>query len=298
MKPNAFVIQNGILVKYHGDAGAVTVPEGVTAIGDSAFAGCTGLTAVTIPDRVRTIRSRAFLGCTGLTSILLPSTITRIEGEVFSRCSGLTEITIPDKVTFIGGQAFRSCTGLRSVRIPDRVTEIRGEAFSGCSGLTSVLLPHSVAKIGRWAFSGCNGLKQITIRSIRFDEGKLSFLKRRWEHLTYDDIIYGLITYDYNAPFLDYNVCTAFAISQKDEKNTAYVRNNLDRLLFFMIAQNEAEMLFSALKCDWVYDYFKEHIDECIENAISNHAQDVQLLLTNYKAEKLGYADPTDHLQL
>ena len=39
-----FVIENGILKKYNGPGGDVTIPEGVTEIGSSAFDGCKKLT--------------------------------------------------------------------------------------------------------------------------------------------------------------------------------------------------------------------------------------------------------------
>ena len=35
-----FVIENGILQKYTGSAACVTVPDGVTEIGNYAFYGC------------------------------------------------------------------------------------------------------------------------------------------------------------------------------------------------------------------------------------------------------------------
>ena len=41
----------------------------VTSIGDSAFYGCTGLTAVTIPTTISNIGNYAFGNCTGLTTI-------------------------------------------------------------------------------------------------------------------------------------------------------------------------------------------------------------------------------------
>jgi len=50
------------------------IPQGVTAIGDGAFAGCLGLNSLTIPNSVTSIGSAAFKGCTGLTSII-------VEGE-------------------------------------------------------------------------------------------------------------------------------------------------------------------------------------------------------------------------
>jgi hypothetical protein len=41
----------------------VTIPSGVTSIGDSAFSGCTGLTSVTIPDSATSIGGYAFFDC-------------------------------------------------------------------------------------------------------------------------------------------------------------------------------------------------------------------------------------------
>ena len=42
--PNDFVIENGVLKKYKGKDPVVTVPDGVTSIGDEAFEYCKNLT--------------------------------------------------------------------------------------------------------------------------------------------------------------------------------------------------------------------------------------------------------------
>ena len=55
-----FVIENGVLEKYKGPGGDVTIPEGVTEIGSSAFKDCANLTSVTIPEGVTEIGSSAF----------------------------------------------------------------------------------------------------------------------------------------------------------------------------------------------------------------------------------------------
>ena len=39
-----FVIENGVLTKYNGPGGDVTIPESVTEIEDFAFYGCKKLT--------------------------------------------------------------------------------------------------------------------------------------------------------------------------------------------------------------------------------------------------------------
>ncbi len=72
------VAVRGILFDYTGPSGDVTIPEGVTEIGEEAFSGCKKLTSVTIPEGVTAIGERAFYGCTGLTSIALPRSIRKI----------------------------------------------------------------------------------------------------------------------------------------------------------------------------------------------------------------------------
>ena len=60
---NGFVIEYGVLVEYTGDAEEVVIPEGVTSIGDDAFADCSSLRSVTIPDSVTYIGAGAFSFC-------------------------------------------------------------------------------------------------------------------------------------------------------------------------------------------------------------------------------------------
>ena len=49
---------------------SITIPEGVTAIGESVFSDCSGLTSITIPEGVTAIEYATFMGCSGLTSII------------------------------------------------------------------------------------------------------------------------------------------------------------------------------------------------------------------------------------
>ena len=150
---------------FYGCSGltAVEIPNSVTSIGSSAFYECSGLTAVEIPNTVTSIGEWAFSGCSGLTAVEIPNSVTSIGSSAFYGCSGLTAVEIPNSVTSIGSSAFYGCSGLTAVEIPNSVTSIGSSAFSGCSGLTAVEIPNSVTSIGNSAFYGCSGLATVEI---------------------------------------------------------------------------------------------------------------------------------------
>jgi hypothetical protein len=183
---------------YQTGIKTVDIQQGVTAIGDYAFYGCSGLTSVEIPNSVTSIGDYAFAYCAGLTSVMIPHSVTLIGRRVFQYCSGLTLVTVPNSVTSIGNEAFFGCSSLTSITvdasnpnyssingvlfnklqdiliqypagkagnytIPNSVTSINSYAFSYCSNLISVEIPNSVTYIGELAFYVCTGLTSVTI---------------------------------------------------------------------------------------------------------------------------------------
>ena len=88
------------------EAAAYRVPDGVTIIGESAFAECKNLTSVVIPEGVTSIGSPDFDDCDVPHNGPWP---------VFSGCSSLTSVTIPRSVASISDFAFDDCSGLKDV---------------------------------------------------------------------------------------------------------------------------------------------------------------------------------------
>jgi hypothetical protein len=62
---------------------SVTITDGVTFIGDSAFQYCTGLTSVTIPASVTDISNRAFFYCAGLRSACFLGNAPEVGANLF-----------------------------------------------------------------------------------------------------------------------------------------------------------------------------------------------------------------------
>ncbi|BAR52016.1 surface antigen BspA [Tannerella forsythia KS16] len=150
---------------------SVTLPKSVTTIHEGAFGGCNKLTSVTLPadGRLDTIGKEAFSDCSALTSISLPKSATTIENRAFSGCEALTSVTLPadGKLQTIGVNAFGGCVKLKRITLPNSVTKIEGSAFSRCKELTSVTLPDNAqfTKIESDAFQNCTALERITIPS-------------------------------------------------------------------------------------------------------------------------------------
>ena len=99
-------------VKKRGCKGSGGKEYSVNSIAESAFKGCSSLTAITIPASVMRIGESAFEGCSSLTAITIPASVTRIGESAFEGCSSLTAITIPNSVTSIGVHAFKGCSSL------------------------------------------------------------------------------------------------------------------------------------------------------------------------------------------
>ncbi len=162
----------------------ITLPEGLTKIGNFAFAHLPELKTVHIPESVTSFGDAVFMECTSLENVILPEGLTELN-DTFERCASLSEITVPESVEVLFN-TFEDCTGLTSIVIPENVreidyafedcvnlkevtflgTELEGiglGAFKGCTSLENIVIPDGVEDISYWAFENCTSLKEIVL---------------------------------------------------------------------------------------------------------------------------------------
>ena len=137
----------------------ITLPNSVTEIGNSAFAGCSSL-AKFDTNKVTDIGTNAFANCTKMKTLTIPK-CTTIGRSAFDGCTSLTELNT-NRVSEIGYGAFANCIGLKKVTFGNKLTSIGEKAFSDCAGLTE-LNTNNVVSIGANAFDSCDGLETLVL---------------------------------------------------------------------------------------------------------------------------------------
>ena len=154
----------------------VIINEGVTNIGNYAFASCNNLISISFAESVTSIGSSAFAYCTKLTDVILPSQMLSLGSYSFYGCEHLENIYIPKEVTSIGQDSFSNCKRLTSISLPSKITSIQGELFRFSENLESVTISSKVATIEPDAFFGCNSLNNVYYlgESEKWDQIRIS----------------------------------------------------------------------------------------------------------------------------
>lgn len=167
----------------------VHLPATVTAVGGSAFAGCSALETLDFPDgcaleelgasafegcealknftfseTVRFVGERAFYGCRSLreTPGLSDTALTIVSPETFALCDDLASVTIPAGVTTIGAGAFSGDEKvLITFKNADGLQTIGERAFESCRSFDGISAP-SLTSVGQNAYAGCRSVLRVT----------------------------------------------------------------------------------------------------------------------------------------
>ena len=171
---DAFVVKNGILIKYNGDATSVVIPEGVTLIEKGVFDG-KGITSIDMSNtNVETILEGTFSGLSTLETVVFSSATTYVGEGAFSGTKYLSdftggllivndvvliaykgsdfEITIPQGVKYVNSDVFQGNLNILEVTFTGEI-ELAPYAFAN-TGLLEVNGIEFVVSAGKGAFSG------------------------------------------------------------------------------------------------------------------------------------------------
>ena len=159
--------------------GMLTIPEGVTKIGDYTFSSFSGFRFLWLQKDVSDISVYAFMDCPNLETVMvndLNPTYTARDGVLFNKtetelvlypcAKSETAYTTPETVTKIGAGAFRSCKSLKEITVGDNVETIGMTVFMQCPVLEKVTIGKGVKSVDQYAFYMSPNLKVIEAKDL------------------------------------------------------------------------------------------------------------------------------------
>lgn len=114
------------LIKYFGSENKVIVPPNVNDI-TGAFAGCKDIEHITLPQGLTSIGERTFMNCSRLKTIVIQKGVQDIGRCAFMQCQCLEYIIIPEGVKSIREFCFNYCQNLRYIVLPSTIEQIGSE---------------------------------------------------------------------------------------------------------------------------------------------------------------------------
>ncbi len=158
------------LLGYIGNDTELVLPDKYNGqsyeIYDYAFIDCYGLTSVTIGNGVTSIGDYAFaFDCSSLTSITIPDSVTSIGSSAFYNCSGLTSVAIGNGVTSIGEYAFEDCYRLVEVINKSSLNITKGSEDNGYVAYYALNVKtegtSDIVKVNDYLFYTCDNVNYL-----------------------------------------------------------------------------------------------------------------------------------------
>lgn len=112
----------------------ITLPQGITSIGESAFYKSNALGEIVFPETLKEIGYGAF-NMSSIKKAYLPDGFTTFGDDSFAACQHLVEVHLPDGLETITYMCFYGCSALRKCNMPDNLKVVGSRAFESCSQL-------------------------------------------------------------------------------------------------------------------------------------------------------------------
>lgn len=129
---------------------------------EGAFGYCTSLKSITLPEGLTTIGNLVFAGCTALEEINIPTSVVDFGEPAFTDTPWLAAKRAEEPLVVVNEILLDAQTASGDIVIPDGVWEIADYAFQGNQAVTSVTVPESVGLFGASSLSGCEKLETVS----------------------------------------------------------------------------------------------------------------------------------------
>jgi hypothetical protein len=141
----------------------ITIPAGVTTIGDLAFDGSTSLQKLEFAplSKLTSLGSTVFKDCSSLQTIEFPDSLFALQDSTFLDCTALTQLVFPSSVIDLGTETFGGCTTLKDVMFSTALRSLGPRTFRGCTALTEMVFPESLTSLGTATFENCTSLQTV-----------------------------------------------------------------------------------------------------------------------------------------
>lgn len=153
--------------------GSLTIPQGVTTIPNNCFNGCWFGGTLTLHDGITAIGDGAFANTGMKGELRLPKNLEVISHNVFYNCDFSGELVLPEGLRTIGDKCFAYNWRLSGVlEIPENVLSVGAGAFAKCRSLEGIIFPEGLESLrynSSWfedggAFQDCFGIGRIVCK--------------------------------------------------------------------------------------------------------------------------------------
>lgn len=157
----------------------LTLNEGLTFIGNSAFHGLGKLTTLNLPSTLTFMSIYNFTACKRLKDISVAegnTVYSTADGVLFMKEGDGLQIVLcgeaktgeyifPANIKSVGWNAFYFCDGITSVKLNNGLERIERQGFYDCKNLKSITMPEGLVSIGEYAFTDCISLSKVELPS-------------------------------------------------------------------------------------------------------------------------------------
>ena len=145
----------------------IVLGDGITQIGNFAFAGCRNLQEIVFPQKnLKKIKENVFYGCSSLKEFIVPEGIESLGKGFLYDCLSIEKISFPSTLKEVPcfSNDFEGLPKLRSVELAEGIEQIADGAFCHHKNLKTIVLPSTIKEICEYSFD-FSGFVEITIPS-------------------------------------------------------------------------------------------------------------------------------------